>query len=143
MLQTGTVKKILDSEAIVEVKRDSACKHCPVHKICFPDDCDTMDVTALNEIGAQEGQKVKIYLKPSILLRYSFIVYIVPLIIMFIGLFLGSFLYDKVDLSLDKEVVQIAGAVIGLVIGFVGIRLYHNKVKDRRSFKVGIVEIIS
>jgi sigma-E factor negative regulatory protein RseC len=143
MLQTGRVKKLLDRDAVVEVKRDSACKNCPVHKVCFPDECDTMEVTALNEIGAQEGQEVKIYLKPSILLRYSFIVYIVPLIIMFIGLFIGSLLYDQFDLSLDKEVVQIAGAVTGLVIGFVGIRLYHNKVKDRRSFKVRIVEIIS
>jgi sigma-E factor negative regulatory protein RseC len=143
MLQSGTVKKVLDREAVVEVMRDSACKHCPVHKICFPDNCDTMEVNALNEVGAQEGQEVKIYLKTSILLRYSFMVYIVPLIIMFIGLFLGSVLHDQINFSLNKEIVQIVGAVIGLVIGFIAIRLYHNKVKDRRSFKVRIIEIIS
>jgi len=142
MLETGTVKKVLPRETLVEIKRASACKNCAVHKVCFPEGCETMEVSALNEIGAQEGQKVKLFLKASVLLRYSFIAYIFPLVIMFIAIGLGSILHNQIDASISKETVQIIAAIVGLVFGFIGIRIYQNRVKDRRDFKVRIVEVI-
>lgn len=142
MLETGTVKKVLPRESLVEIKRSAACKGCPVHKVCFPEGCETMEVSALNEIGAQQGHKVKLFLKTSVLLRYSFIAYIFPLIVMFIAIGLGSILYNQINVSISREAVQIIAAVVGLVFGFIGIRIYQNRVKDRRDFKVRIIEII-
>jgi len=142
VLETGTVKKVLPRESLVEIKRAPACKGCPVHKVCFPEGCETMEISALNEVGAQEGQKVKLFLKTSVLLRYSFIAYIFPLIVMFIAIWLGSILHNQLNVSISKEVVQITAAIVGLVFGFIGIRIYQNRVKDRRDFKVRIIEII-
>ena len=143
MLEKGTVKKVLPREAVVEVKRSSACKNCPAHKVCFPEGCETMEVRALNELNAQTGQRVKLFLKTSILLRYSFIVYIFPLIIMFIAIWIASILSDQLRPAANKEAVQVIAAIVGLVVGFIGIKIYHNRVKDQKRFKVRIVEIIN
>jgi sigma-E factor negative regulatory protein RseC len=103
--------------ATIEVVRKSACGLCGKTSGCgnaiwgkiFAH--KSTSFKAQNNINATVGQGVIIGIDESAIMKGALLLYVVPLVTMFIGTILVSQLYDS-------EIAEIIGAVLGLVLGF-------------------------
>lgn len=119
MTQIGKVVSVSGAMAQVEVRRASACgENCAMCKGgCMP----TKHVaTAKNSAGAKTGDMVKIETADSAVLKSACLVYILPLIILFVcyGVALA--------VSKSNTIAAIAG-ILGLGIGFFALRAADKK----------------
>lgn len=79
MTQSGTVKSIEGDYAVIEILRDSACAGCSSAHSCIG--CKKLvRVKALNSVGAEAGDLVRIETPTPRVLFYAFCVFLLPLI---------------------------------------------------------------
>lgn len=110
MEQCGTVKKITGEYVEVEVKRSTACETCSAAHACPSAKRDTV-VRALNDAGAEVGDRVKLVTPSVNVLWYAFAVFVFPLLLAF-GAFAVTSHY------VDNENYAILAAVVGFIVGF-------------------------
>ena len=119
MTETAVVKSVDKNFAIVEIKRSTACgescANCSVG-------CNKSKTTvvAKNIINAVPGDRVKIYTNTSLVLKSAFIVYILPLVLFFIG-------YAVTKYFNGTEVQGIIVGVIMFVATFVKLHFWDKK----------------
>jgi len=115
MEEKGTVTEVSGNIAKVEVDKKQACEACTASSFCNATGERSNIIDATNEIGAQTGQKVIIEFVPGSIIKGSFLVYIVPIIMLV--------LFSSVaQLVTKKEIFSIIWGVLGIVISFVIIR---------------------
>ena len=91
MVQTGLIKKLHGNIADVEIHRSTACgDNCASCGLC---NGRTTIVKAANAAGAAEGDTVVIDMADKKVLGAAFLVYIVPLVLLVAGYFIGSALF--------------------------------------------------
>ena len=123
MEQTVRVIKLLDDGmAQVSAVRQSACSG-DCHKCAG---CgavkQTVDFTAVNAIGASVGDRVIVQSDSKSVLTGAAVLYIMPLLLFFIGYFVG----------MNWEVGGICG-VAGLALGVLGVIAYDRHVAGKRE----------
>lgn len=147
MLQTGIIKKLHHSgerlpaatkgkmsytTAEVEITRSSACgESCASCKLCPG---QTAIVEAVNDINADTGDTVIIDMADTKVLGAAFLVYIVPLVMLIAGYFLGCAVFNG----------ESAGIITGflfMAVTFAVIIRIDRKIK--RKYTPHIVRIIS
>lgn len=105
----GVVIDVTAQIAKVKISRHSDCSHCG---LCPGEDALVLDAPAI--LDTKPGQRVLLELKDGNMLMAAFSVYILPLIAIAGGIFLGfsvsSFLHTSVALPMT-----IGGLVFGLV----------------------------
>lgn len=122
MLQTGIVRKADASCAVVEITRSSACgESCASCRLCPG---GSTEVEAYNEINASVGDAVIISLSDRKVLGAAFLVYIVPLLLLIAGYFLGSFLFKT-------EAGGIGTGFLLTALSFAAIIYADKKIKRR------------
>ena len=94
MTQQGTIKKLLPGRmAEVEVTRRSACGHdCAKCGGCGGLETQTLYVTAFNGVAAQVGDRVLLEGETGRVLGIAVLVYLLPVVLFFIGYGAGSVL---------------------------------------------------
>ncbi len=97
--EIGTVIDCRDEIAEVAIERTEACAGCSAKSMCQPfgEKENRMIISAINNISAKKGNKVKVAVPSTTFIKASFIVYIVPVIFMLIGAFIGE-IYFKNDI---------------------------------------------
>lgn len=144
MLQKGIVKKINqniniakstrinnNTTAEVEITRSSSCgDNCASCGLCPG---RTAKVYAINDINASAGDTVIIDMSDKKVLGAAFLVYIVPLIMLIIGYFLCSAVFNSEGLAILTGFIFMAAAFI--------IIIYIDK-KLKHKYTPHIVEII-
>ena len=97
--EIGTVVDCQDNIAEVAIERTEACAGCSAKSMCQPfgEKENKMIISAINNISAKKGNKVKVAVPSTTFIKASFIVYIVPVIFMLIGAFIGE-IYFKNDI---------------------------------------------
>lgn len=126
MEQVGFVRKLEGHKMELEVKRGSAwgdgCNDCS-------SSCDEEKhiVIIPNNIDAKVGDFVELTAKVSNLLKYTFILYMVPFMFLIGGIVIGNYVFR--DLNIDSREMLSFGS--GLV--FVAISLLILKIIDRRA----------
>ena len=91
MVQTGLIKKLHGNIADVEIHRSTACgDNCASCGLCSG---RTSIVKAANAAGAAEGDTVLIDMADKKVLGAAFLVYIVPLVLLVAGYFIGNALF--------------------------------------------------
>ena len=130
MTQNAIVTKLLpDGYALVSVQRESACGgNCASCGGCASP--QVLTVRAKNGACAAIGDRVVIESRSSQILRAAALVYLLPLVLLFLGYFLASALHVT-------ESLCILSALAGLVLGL-GLVVAIGRSIKRRS-----VEIIS
>lgn len=96
MNQIGKVEKNIGKMAEVRIQRPSACgENCSSCKGgCTPTE---RVVSAVNEAGAEAGERVELEMKSSYVLGAALLVYIIPLVTMFIGYGIsGIFFHNEI-----------------------------------------------
>ena len=128
MTQQGTIKKLLPGGmAEIEVTRRSACGHdCAKCGGCGGLETQTLYVTARNRAKADVGERVLIEGETGQVLGLAVLVYVLPIVLFFVGYALASLLLEG----------RAAGAIGGGVLfaaGILGAIWYSHRMKVRNQ----------
>ncbi|MBN2427879.1 MAG: SoxR reducing system RseC family protein [Deltaproteobacteria bacterium] len=131
-----------DEVAVVTCVKTGACKGCASEKMCSlgRDDGKRL-VEVHNQLHAQPGNRVKIATTNRAFYKSSFLVYILPLILLLIGAGLGQWLGTSVLTGVDPNLSALILGVLFLAATFVGIH-YWNRHLPKEEYMPTIVDII-
>lgn len=120
MKQIGTVVSVSGDTAVVEVRRASACgENCAQCKGgCAPAEHRAV---VKNTAGAVCGDRVRIELADSAVLKSACMVYLLPIFVMFLCLGLA-------EAIAENAAVSVFAAVLGLAVSFLLLRTVDRKV---------------
>lgn len=130
MIETeAVVVKIEHAVAYVQADRKSSCSACSENS------CGTSVLAnffgqkaplyrASNEVGARVGDRVVVGMNESALFKGTLLLYLFPLLLLFAGAVVGGALAVTADV---KDGYSVAGAFIGLVAGFLGLKWVSPK----------------
>lgn len=124
MTQQGTIKKLLPGGmAEIEVTRRSACGHdCAKCGGCGGLETQTLYVTARNKADAGVGERVLIEGETGKVLGMAVLVYVLPIVLFFVGYALGAALFA------GGAAGAIGGGVL-FVVGILGAIWYSRRMK--------------
>ncbi|MDD5329578.1 MAG: SoxR reducing system RseC family protein [Sulfuricella sp.] len=126
MIETeAVVVKVEDSIAYVQANRKSSCSGCSESH------CGTSVLAgflgrkaplyrARNDVGAKVGDRVVVGLEEAALLKGTLLLYLLPLLLLFVGAVAGSALAD----AASRDGYAVAGAVAGLAAGFLWLKAH-------------------
>ena len=140
--EIGTIVELKGKQiAVVLCRRQSACDHCPSSGACqLGSDGEAMLVEAFNGIGAQISDRVRVVTQTKHFLQSSFVLYIVPIIGLLIGAFLGQAIAEMTSVGLDPSLLSAILGIAFMAGTFLIIKLGTGVLK-REIFMPRIVEI--
>lgn len=125
--ETGKVVALKGDYAWVQTIQNSACQSCSARSGCGQKVLAAAtggranQVLVKNAVEAQVGDEVTIGIDESALLGASLIVYALPLVLMVVASIIGH------RLSGGQDIWAMAGALSGLVVGFVSSRYLQGR----------------
>lgn len=135
--QQATVTRCNDDTVSLEVERESTCSACKVRQGCGTAMLAehvgkrfskiTVDKTGDIEVG----QQVQLAIPESSLLHGAFLMYIVPILLLFVFSAIAQQVYDN-------EFVEILSGLVGLFLGFYLVKVQLKNKKD--GFQARIIE---
>ena len=135
----------VDGEHIwVETQRKSVCGSCSAQKGCGTASLEKVlgkrrtQVMVLSQIAVSPGDEVMIGIQESALLRGSFALYGIPLLLML----LGAVIAEALVLS-QTELPVVMGALFGLLGGLLYVALFSRKTQLDPRYQPVILRIIS
>ncbi len=129
---TEVVAQIRPGRVRVKVARTSACDSCASAAVCqVMAGGKEMQVEVRDNLGTKVGQRVVIGIHEKTLLLATFLVYILPLIGLFVGIGLLRWLAPGSSQGLNA----VAG-FLGLVFGFIITYFYNRSLKTNRYLPV-------
>lgn len=137
--ETAIVVDINDDGVWVETQRKSACSSCSVNKGCGTSALSKVvgnrsnRVRVISPVDVSIGESVVIGIKESALVRGSFAVYMIPLILMFWLALLGEWLAQQYLWS--EGLTSMLGGLLGLVLGFLWLKRYSRKIRNDDRFQ--------
>ena len=139
--EEGIVFKKTQNTVWVKTQRAKTCSHCEAK-----DDCQTMnshmeemEVEVDNTIGAQEGDLVMLSMPTGSLLQLSFLMYIVPIILMIIGGVLGQKIAPIIQW--DETFCSVTFSLVCFALTIFGIRLLSFKLVKNQKYRPQISRI--
>lgn len=133
----GVIVKIGQEGVFVETSRASACGSCSSKEGCGTSTLSQLlgnkasTFKVLNPIGAALGERVVIGLEEAALLKSSLLVYLLPLGFLLAGAILGGWLAP----ARLQDAYAVGGMFVGLVLGFVALKLISASVGMNSQFQ--------
>lgn len=134
-IQEGFIIKLEGDLARIKVAPNADCDNCGA--------CDMkhMEIIAYNPVKATTGQKVRFIMAQGSMLKISFMLFVMPLLSVFIGLYAGSLAASA--FSLNQTALMTAGAFVFLAVAVAIIFFYDKKYKLNKSNFPQIIEVIN
>jgi sigma-E factor negative regulatory protein RseC len=139
--EEGIVSEIVDGMAKVAITKKSACEKCAASGVCHPDEQDLME--AANPLGAKKGQKVKVVIAPQLYLKASIILYGIPMTVFIAAAIGAKNLAIRLGSEANSDLWAFLAGAGALIVSFLFIRAYNNRVEKTQKYKPVIVEILS
>jgi sigma-E factor negative regulatory protein RseC len=136
MIENGVVNKVEKNFAWIKMVRGEQCAGCTACKV-FGD--GSFEIMAVNDPGAKPGDIVEVEINPKKVIKYSTIVFLLPVLGLIIGYFLGSSYLTKIGLS--SEAAGILGSLGLMIITFIGIIGYDRIVGKSEPTNAHITRI--
>ena len=112
MKKSGYVESVYGNNAVVRIKRDSACgDNCGNCSGCNL----AVSVDALNYINAKQGDKVEVEMNSKTVIGTAFMVYIIPLVVLIIGYIIGDYIFNNELKSIFTSLIFFSLCVIMLI----------------------------
>lgn len=137
MEQVGQVVDIKDDIAIVMVRRHDTCGKCGGCGVAVSGKGENY-VEAQNVVNAVVGHTVRVGMDTSQVLKASFVVYIVPMIALLFGIWVGQLLDGQFGIFARFDILL---GFVFLIGSFLIVRGYDKKVASDDT-KAKILEII-
>ncbi len=136
-IEKGTIVSVLNG-GLAEVKVGPHTENSFYEGAPFAPE---ITIKALNPIGAAAGQHVRFLVDDRNIVMSSFICFIMPLLLAAAGAFFGDLAVgDMLALGVSRGAA--VGALIGLVAGVFGIKLFERSLSGKDEYKARIVEIL-
>ena len=134
-VQEGFIINLEGDLAKVRVAPNADCDNCGA--------CDIkhMEIIAYNPVKATPGQKVRFTMANDSMVRISFMIFVLPLLSIFAGLYGGSLIASL--FSLNETAFMTAGAALFLAAAVAIIYSYDKKYKLNKSNFPQIIEVIN
>lgn len=137
-IEIGKVLEVREGRARVEISPGGYCAHCEMASSCMPGTQGTRVIEVADPVGVSVGQEVRIELGGDKLVLASFLAYIIPLLGLCAGAFIGF--YGVGDPS--TEFWSGIGGFIGLVVGLLFSRIVGQNLKNRGHLTPIIAAIV-
>lgn len=142
MEQVGIIRKTTGNMAEVEVTRFSGCGgNCKSCGGSCSVESATLVVTIKNNIGAQVGDLVEIKAKPKKILKYTFIVFMIPFMMLLMGIFIGVKYFQAIGKS-NYEMLGIGVGMVFLALSFIIMRVVDNYIKKKDENPLEMTRVI-
>jgi len=136
--ESGRVITIENDVAWIEVQRKAVCDTCSVNKGCGTGVIAKVvgnkrfRIPVNNSINARVGDDVIVGISDDMLIKSSFAAYMTPLLMLFLGAWVGENVAHFIELSSSEGFSTIFG-IGGLCAGFFWLRRFSNRIaKDGR-----------
>jgi sigma-E factor negative regulatory protein RseC len=137
MIEKGEVIKTNDNIATVSFKRRGECDKCGRCKVS--NDCTKVEIQVENTLGVNVGDYVSVDMGNKALNLMTALIYLVPLALVAIGVFVGSILSP-----LAQGILAVAGLILGLAVAlpidFCVIRKSKRLVPKMKDVLMGLDE---
>ncbi len=142
--EVGTIVELRGKHvALVLCEKNSMCEHCATAGAChIGDDGRARTVEAVNAIGAQVGDKVRVAVSTRTFLQSGFILYIVPLIALVVGAVIGKVVGEHLECGLNPDLLSAIFGAFFLGWSFLVIRL-GSQTLSAEAFRPRIVAILT
>ena len=137
MIETGVVNKIEKNLAWVTMIKGEQCAGCTACK-AFGE--GSFEVVALNNTDAKVGDNVEVEINPRQVVKHSTIVFILPVLSIIIGYFLGNSYLTHTGLSL--EAAGIIGSLGLMILTFFAIVGYDRIISKSQQVNARINRIL-
>ncbi|MCR3922336.1 MAG: SoxR reducing system RseC family protein [Firmicutes bacterium] len=137
MEQVGLVVEVNEDKAIVAIQRHDVCAKCGGCGVAVSG-AGEVQLEALNKVNAVVGQTVKVASDTAHVLKASFMVYIVPMLALLAGLYLGQQLDGSFG---DIARMDIILGIVFLLVSYLLVRSYDRKVASRQ-IAAAVIEIL-
>ncbi|MBP2625959.1 MAG: positive regulator of sigma RseC/MucC [Firmicutes bacterium] len=135
--QEAIVLQVIEGNlAKIKASRHNDCENCGA----CPGN-SAMVLEARNDIGAQPGQRVVFEVQEINMLKAAFIVYILPLIAVFLGAYSGWKLAERV--GSEPLWFQVAGGAMAFVLSVGYIKYFDSSARFDAKMQPVIVRILS
>lgn len=124
LTEEGIVKESKDGIATIVISDSESCKECTAKLYCKPGNSNERSLIVKDTFGVNTGDKVRISIRGSQILRVSFLIYGMPLILVLAGLFIGMQVFQ-----IHKELFSTFLA-IGSVSIYILIILFIDKKRN-------------
>lgn len=137
MRETGIIVSEKDNQVTVQMVKGDKCENC---NLCSTTGPNQMQIEAYNSLGAKVGDMVEVEVPPGKVLGYSFIVFIIPIIMMIAGYFAGVAITKNPSGS--GEGAGIIGSISGFALSLLLIKIFDSQLgRDEQS--ASVVNIVS
>ncbi len=116
MKETGRVVEVTDTQALIEVAPNKACRTCPASLVCRPQGTARY-VDAENQVDAQVGDEVCFETSTRQSMTAIVFVFGVPVVLALIGLIVGA---------TRGNLLSIILGVIGFAVGLAVAKIVNN-----------------
>ena len=143
--EEGRVIKIDGDYAVIHTERGSSCGSCSAKSSCHAmggSDEKTMEMRAVNDAGAKVGDRVKVAIDSIVFLKSSFLVYVVPLVVMIAGGIAGDSYARNYMPGADADLVAGGAGIVSLIVAFMLIRLWSRSLENKSEYQPHIIRII-
>jgi sigma-E factor negative regulatory protein RseC len=123
MTEYGEVVEITNGVARVKFCRTAACEKCGACGL--QSNQYEIVVEMPNDLGAAVGDMVSVSIKAKKALKATVIAYVFPLIMLFVGVFVGWLLSSVLGLFSDTEITMAVCAIIFAVLSFLLLKLAY------------------
>ena len=134
--EQGLVIEVTDNITKIKVGRHSDCSNCGACP-----GSDSVIISANNKIGAKVGDKVTFEMREDNVLKGAFIVFVLPLIIAFMGVILGGFIGKYIGSNIN--VFQIIGGITAFLLSLIFVKLFDRAATTSEKSKPEIISILS
>lgn len=130
---TGTVESIEGSHIRVRIVQTSACASCAAHQYCNSSESKEKIVDVTDRQAAatcRVGQEVEVVGTTSMGMKAVFLAFGVPFVV------LVAVLYGAIRLTGGDEVVSALASLASLVIYYLILYMYREKLRKKFTFKL-------
>lgn len=133
-IQEGFIIKLDGDFAKIRVSGHADCDNCQSCNVA------NMEILAFNSIKAGMGQKVKFIMIQENMIRISFMLFILPLLSIFAGLYAGSIAASYIHFN--ETAFMTIGVFLFLTTAIVIIYFYDKRYKRNKSNFPQVIEVI-
>ncbi len=139
--ERGIVTRVTPTAAWVKTVRSEACAHCEAKGYCADaGDGEEVEVETLNPLGAAIGDRVVLTFETGSFLKASFLIYLLPILLMIVGGFTGQRLASLAGLS--ESAAAALGAFFFLAASLAFVRTRANRLARFDAYRPKITRIL-
>jgi sigma-E factor negative regulatory protein RseC len=139
--EEGIVESISQRKAVVRIQKGAHCKNCSSREGCGVSGGRDMQIDLENELGAEVGDCVEISLPTRSLMKLSVLVYLLPVLALIAGAYLGRLMGTEVFHSDSAAISVICGAV-AMGATFFSLRWVDRRVQVSTGYRPRMTRIL-